>query len=128
MSDNLTDNAESRVLNWLTLNSTTAPTTGLSLRLMTANGSDSAAGTEVTGGSYTAQDIAFGSSSGGAAATNSGDVTFASMPACTVVGFEIWDKNGTPFRWWYGAATASKVVNSGDTYKVSAGALSLALA
>jgi hypothetical protein len=53
VSDNLTDAAESRVLNWITGNAgATAPTLPLKMRVMTANGSDSAAGTEATGGSY----------------------------------------------------------------------------
>jgi hypothetical protein len=105
VADNLTDNAESRALNWLTGNTTTAPTLPLKARLMTVLGSDSAAGTEVVGGSYAAPSIAFGSSSSGAPATNSADVDATGMPntgAAPVIGLEIWDSAGTPFRWWHG--------------------------
>jgi hypothetical protein len=123
----LTDTAENRALDWLTMNSTTAPTTGLSCRLMTANGSDSAAGTEVVGGSYAAQDVAFGAASSGAT-SNSGALTYTAMPACTVVGVEIWDKHGTPVRWWWGALTASKAVGAGDTFTIAAGDLDLTMA
>jgi len=131
MADNLTDVAEVRTLNWLTGNTTTAPTGPLNVRLMTANGSDSAAGTEVVnagGSTYVAQTAAFpvASTSGGVTTTaNSADVVFANMPACTVVGLEIWDSAGTPFRWWWGAATASKTVNLGDTIRILAGQLVL---
>ena len=127
MSGNLTDVAESIVLNYLTLNTVTAPSTGVQLRLMTANGSDSAAGTEVTGGSYAGQNITLSASSGGSACTNGSDITFTGMPACTVVGFELWDRGGVPRRFWFGPATASKAVNAGDDYKVAAGDLSVSL-
>lgn len=121
----LTDAAESRVNNWLTGNTTTAPTTPLKLRLMTANGDDSSAGTEVAGGSYAAQTASFGSSSGGAAATTSADIVFTGMPACTVTGWELWDSAGTPFRWHWADVT-DKTVNAGDDYKVPAGSITLA--
>jgi len=128
MADNLTDVAEARVLNWLTGNTTTALTGPLMVRLMTANGSDSAAGTEVAnagGSTYAPQSVAFPAASGTTQTANSADLVFANMPACTVVGVEIWDSAGTPFRWWWGAATASKSVNLGDTLRILAGALVL---
>lgn len=109
----LTDSAESRIADYVTGNTTTAPTAPLKLRLMTANGTDSSAGTEVVGGTYAAQTIAFGAASSGAT-SNSGVLQFTGMPACTVTGFEIWDSAGTPFRWAWGAATASKTYGAGD--------------
>jgi hypothetical protein len=126
VADNLTDTAEDRALNWLTQNTTTAPSGALKCRLMTANGSDSAAGTEVAGGSYTSQTVTFSASSGGAT-SNSSDLTFSGMPACTVVGVEIWDSAGSPVRWWWGALSASKTVNSGDTFVIPTGDLDLSL-
>lgn len=126
MADNLTDTAENRTLDWLTQNSPTAPTGALKVRLMTANGSDSAAGTEVTGGSYAPQTVTFGAASGGAT-SNSGALTYTGMPACTVVGVEIWDSAGTPIRWWHGALAASKTINAGDTFTIPAGDLDLSL-
>lgn len=126
MADNLTDTAENRTLDWLTQNSPTAPTGALKVRLMTANGSDSAAGTEVTGGSYASQTVTFGAASGGAT-SNSGALTYTGMPACTVVGVEIWDSAGTPIRWWHGALAASKTINAGDTFTIPAGDLDLSL-
>jgi len=131
MADNLTDGAEARTLNWLTGNTTTAPTGPLMARLMTANGSDSAAGTEVAnagGSTYAPQSVAFPAAVGnGGPVGNSADLVFANMPACTVVGVEIWDSNGTPFRWWWGAAAASKTLNLGDTLRIVAGALTLTM-
>lgn len=131
MSDNLTDGAEARVLNFMTGNSpATAPTLPLMVRIMTANGSDSTPGTEVVnagGSSYTPQSVAFPAATGTTSTANSADIVFTNMPACTVVGLEIWDSNGTPFRWWWGAATQSKAVNLGDTVRILAGALTLTM-
>lgn len=104
----LTDSAENRVLDWLTGNSTTAPTTSLKVALVTANGSDSSTGTEVTGGSYTRQNVSFSGRVEWRDSSNSGTLTWTNMPSCTVVGVEVWDSNGSPFRWWWGALTASK--------------------
>lgn len=126
MAGNITDAAELLMLDWI--NNVGSPTRppGLSVRLMTANGSDSSAGTEVTGGSYTAQSVTFSAASAGAA-SNTADLNFTSMPATTVVGLEVWDTSGTPRRIWYGALSASKTTNSGDTFTIAAGQLSLSL-
>lgn len=126
MADNLTDVAESLAMDWLcAVGSPVRPTT-LVVRLMTANGSDSSAGTEVTGGSYAAQSVAFSAASSGAT-SNSGLLQFTGMPACTVTGLEVWDTSGTPRRLWYGALTASKTVNSGDVFEIPIGDLDLAI-
>lgn len=62
------------------------------------------------------------------ATSNSADLVFAGMPACTVVGVEIWDSAGTPVRLWYGALSASRTVAAGDELRLIAGALALSLA
>lgn len=126
MADNLTDTAEGRALDWLTGNSTTAPTLPLKAALVTANGTDSAAGTEATGGSYTRQSIAFTAAAGGAA-SNSADVVFTNMPAATIVGIEIWDSAGSPVRWWHGALAASRTTAAGDEFKLAAGDVDLSI-
>ena len=128
MTDNLTNNAEDRVMNWLTGNATTAPTAPLKLRLMTSLGGESTAGTQVTGGSYAAQTITLAAASGGTGATsNSADITFSGMPSCTVVGLEIWDSAGTPFRWWYGPLDTPRVLTAGDTLKFLTGEIDLSI-
>lgn len=104
----------------------TAPTGPMKLALETATGTASAAGTEVTGGSYARQTIAFSAASAGAA-LNSGSITFTAMPAATVTGVEIYDSNGTPRRAWVGALTASKTVASGDSLSFAASSVSVQL-
>ncbi|MFD5910241.1 hypothetical protein ACFWHL_16140 [Streptomyces massasporeus] len=128
MADNLSNTAENLALDWiLGVGTPTRPTTPLKVALVTVNGSDTAAGTEVTGGSYARQNLAVAAAVGGATA-NSADLVFTGMPAATVVGVEIWDSAGTPVRLWYGPLTASRTVSAGDELVLSAGQLTLSLA
>lgn len=114
------------LLNGTTLGGTyTAPATPLKLALMTANGSSTAAGTEVTGGSYARQTITFGAASAGVA-TSTNAQTFASMPAATVVGVEIWDSTGTPVRKQFGTIT-SQAVSAGNTLSFASAAVTSSL-
>ena len=126
MADNLSDVAENRALDWICGNSTTAPSGQLKVALVTANGSDGAAGTEVTGGSYARQNVTFSAASGGAT-SNTADLVWAAMPAATVVGVEVYDSAGTPVRWWHGALAASKTLQAGDELRIAAGELDLTL-
>ena len=128
MADNLSNTAENLMLDWvLGVGTPTRPTTPLKVALVTAAGSDTAAGTEVTGGSYARQNLAVAAAVGGAT-SNSADLVFTGMPAATVVGVEIWDSAGTPVRLWYGALSASRTVSAGDELRLTAGALQLSLA
>jgi hypothetical protein len=105
----------------------TAPTGAMKLALETTTGTASAAGTEVTGGSYARQTIAFSAASGGSA-TNSGSISFTVMPAATVTGVEIYDSNGTPRRAWVGALGSSKTVGAGDTLSFATSSVTVTLA
>ena len=127
MADNLPDTIENQLLDALVGTASYSVTTPIKLALMTASGSDSAAGTDVTGGSYARQTISFGSAASGQIA-NSATINFTSMPAATVVGIEIYDSAGTPKRLAYGTLTASKTTASGDTLQFAASAITLSLA
>jgi len=70
VADNLPDIIENQLLDALVGTSSYSVTTPIKLALVTANGSDSAAGTEVTGGSYARQTIAFDAASSGSIANN----------------------------------------------------------
>lgn len=109
----------------------TASTAPIRCRLMTANGTATAAGTELaTSGGYTsgtgAPSVTFASAASGSAASNSA-VTVTNMPATTIVGVELWDSAGTPIRKWFGALSASKTTNSGDTFSIASGSLTVTL-
>jgi hypothetical protein len=108
-----------------------ATTTPIRFRLMTTNGTATSNGTELaTSGGYTsgtgAPSVTFAAASTttGVALSNSA-ITVTNMPATTVVGGELWDSAGTPKRKWQGALSASKTTNSGDTFSVASGSLSL---
>ena len=124
------DQAEaSRLLrNSLGIAAGTSPTTPMMLRLMSANGSASSNGTQVTGGSYAAQNLtaALGTESNGTVTTTSA-VSFTGMPATTTTGAEIWDSNGTPRRAWWAALAASKTTASGDTLTFASGQITAAI-
>lgn len=126
MADNLTDVAENLLLDALVGTASYTATTPIKLALVTAAGSDSAAGTECTGGSYARQTIAFNSAASGSI-DNSATVSFTDMPACTVVGIELWDSNGTPKRLAYGPLAANKTLTAGDTIQFAASAITLSL-
>lgn len=126
MADNLPDTIENQLLDALVGTDTYSVTTPIKLALMTANGSDSAAGTEVTGGSYARQTIAFDAASGGSIDNNAA-ISFTGMPSCTVVGIEIYDSAGSAKRLAYGPLTASRTVTSGDTVQFASGAITLSL-
>jgi hypothetical protein len=123
----LTATLDNKLVDHVNLTASYTPTSPLKLRLMTANGSASAAGTEVTGGSYGSQTIAFDAASGGSAG-NDADITFSGMPACTVVGLEIWDSAGTPVRLWWGPLSTSKTVSAGDAVSFPSGSVIVSLA
>lgn len=104
----------------------TAPTTPMTIRLIRINGSASAAGTEVTAGAgggtgagYTAggEDATFTAAAAGAA-TLDADVVWANMPATTVAGIEVWDSAVTPKRWEWGTFTP-RVLGSGDGFTLT---------
>lgn len=126
MADNLPDTIENQLLDALVGTSAYSVTTPIKLALMTANGSDSAPGTEVTGGSYARQTIAFDAASSGSIANNAA-ISFTGMPSCTVVGIEIWDSAGSPKRLAYGPLTNSRTVTSGDTVQFASSAVTLSL-
>lgn len=104
----------------------TAPTTPIKVALNTAVGSATAAGTEVTGGSYARQTITFSAAASGSITSNV-TLTYTSMPACTVTSIDEWDSAATPVRRWWGALTASKTVNAGDTFSIASGAYTKSL-
>lgn len=73
---------------------------------------------EVTGGSYARQAIAFAAASGGTV-SNSGTLNFTVMPAGTVTHMGLWDALSSGNFLWSGAATAPKTLNAGDTYQIA---------
>jgi hypothetical protein len=100
----------------------TAPTTPLkvALNISPTASTASAAGTEASGGAgpYARQTITFAAASGGSIASNLA-LNYTGMPACTVTGVDEYDSAGTPVRRWFGALSAQKTVNAGDTFSIA---------
>lgn len=113
MPNNLTDYEESRLLDLSLLNTD-------QLALMSTLGTDSSAGTEVTGGSYARQTLTFAAASGGSKASSAG-LSYTSMPATDIQGWAIYDSAGTN-RKWYGVfnRTLGTAQASGDTITATA--------
>lgn len=127
MADNLPDIIENNVLDALVGTAAfVAPTLPMKLRLYTVAGTDSATGTEVTGGSYVSQTVTFVSAAGGTC-SNSGAVNYTNMPACTVLAVEIWDSAGSPRRYWYGTIPTPKVFVGGEAFQIPGGQVILSL-
>lgn len=125
MPDNLTDVAENGLLTHA-LGGAFTVTAPIMARLMTANGSDTTAGTQVAGGSYAPQQVTFGAAAGGQA-SNSAVVTFANMPAGDVVGVELWDSSATPQRLFWGPLSTTRTLTAGDGFEFAVGALVVSL-
>jgi hypothetical protein len=109
----------------------TAPTiSALYLALETDAGDDTGAGTEVTGGSYARQEVAFAAPTAGdppSTVSNSDDVVFTGLPACSVTSAALYSASTGGTRYWYTALSAPRTVNAGDSFTVKAGDLVLSL-
>jgi len=107
----------------------TAPTNRF-LGLFTANtGLETNAPTaEVSGGSYARQAIAFSAAVAGAS-NSSATVTFPAATANwgTITHVAVMDASTGGNVLFWGAVTTSKVIESGDTFQVSAGNLTITL-
>jgi hypothetical protein len=125
---------------WLKANSaaTTAPAT---VYVALFNSNDSAGGTaedleagtlteECGGGAYARQSVTFGTVSGGSV-SNSGNVTF---PAATdgnwgtITHVAVMNASSAGEVLFYGALDTSKTIDSGDTFQITTGNLTVSLA
>ena len=98
------------------------------LALFTTDPTDAGTGTEVSGGGYARQSIAWNTPASGAT-TNSADVTFpqATGNYGTVTHIGIYDASSAGNLLYHGALSASKSVETNDTFLVEAGDLSISL-
>jgi hypothetical protein len=97
--------------------------------LFTSDPTDEYSGTEISGGSYARQAASFGSPSNGNC-TNDADITFpqATGDWGTVTHFGLFDASSTGNLLFHGALTSSKVIETGDIFKIATGNLSITLA
>ena len=106
----------------------TSPTT-VYAALFTVAPSDTGGGTEVSGGAYARQSMAFSVSGTGTLATNSAAVEYPTATADygTVVAVGIFDASTSGNLLAYASLTANKTVASGDVFRFNAGDVDITL-
>ena len=118
---------ETRVLEWaLTDGSVTRPTAWY-VGLFTSDPTDAGTGTEVSGGGYARQTVAFTVT--GNEATNSAVIEFdpATAPFGTVTHVAVLDALTGGNIITHGPLSASKAIGTGDIFRISAGDLDVTL-
>lgn len=105
----------------------TAPAT-LYVALYTSAPNDAGAGTEVSGGSYARQSMAFTVTADTASNTANVEYPKATASWGTVTHFAVLDAVTAGNMLCYGTLTASKTVASGDTLRFNAGELDITVA
>lgn len=124
----LTDYMEDAILNHFFLGVDQPAAGTLYVGLLTTSPDDTGDGDEVAGGSYSRQEIAFTLSPGGAGQVqNDADITFPSMPACTVVAAALYDAGAGGNMLAYGDLPAPVTYASGDNATASTGSFTFVL-
>lgn len=129
MSGGLVQVARQGILNLLSGTAYTTPTTPIKLGVYSSASSDTAAGTEDTGGSYARQTMTFTTATAAnpSVLATSNAQTYTNMPAVTSTDVNVWDNAGTPIREAWGPMTASKTTASGDTLAFAIAAVTISL-
>jgi hypothetical protein len=89
---------------------------------------DDSGANEVSGGSYVRKVAAFASAAAGSASTNA-TITFDAATANwgTITHIGIYDASTSGELLFHGAVTTSKTIESGDTFQISSGNLTISL-
>lgn len=106
----------------------TSPTT-VHVGLYTSSPGDDDSGTECSGGAYARQTASFAAASGGSASTDA-TITFPAATSNwgTITHVSIHDAAVSGNLLFHGAVTSSKTIETGDTFQISSGNLTVTLA
>lgn len=117
---------ELELLDHVLRNSAYTPPATVYVGLFTAAPGEAGGGTEVTGGSYARQSVAFDVAAAGAT-QNTSEVAFPVATANwgTITDFAIFDAVSGGNMLYYGTLAASKVINTDDQFKFAAGAIDI---
>lgn len=126
MPGNLSNYLEDKLIDHFLGTTTFTKPTSVYVALYTTAPNDAGGGTQVTGGSYARQIATFAASSGGAT-SNTGNIDFTNMPACTVVAIGIFDALTTGNLLLWGTLTTNKTVDAGDTLRIATGDLDISI-
>lgn len=124
----LTNTTENDVLDHILGTTTwTAPST-IYVALTTTTPTDTAAGTEVSGGSYARESATFSAAASGAT-SNSSTITFPTASASwgTVTAVNLYDAVSGGNRLAWASLGTSKTVGDGDTFSIPSGDLDVSL-
>lgn len=117
MTDYLADKIRDHTL----LNiSYTSPAT-LYLALFVTATTEAGGGTEVTGGSYARQAITFAAGVDAGLGEQSGGLSFAGMPACTVVAIGVHDALSSGNMLYHARLPRQRIVTGGETLNLGSG-------
>lgn len=119
---------ENALINATLRNTAYTSPTSVFVGLFLTDPTDAGSGTEVSGGSYAREVATFAAPTNGVSATNA-DVQFAQCTATwgTVTHFGIFDALTTGNLLYHGSLTASKTIETGDVFKITAGNLTVTL-
>jgi hypothetical protein len=130
MANGLSDYLENKILNLVLKNTAYTAPTSVYVSLHTADPTDAGSGAEVTttGTAYVRQAATFGTVANGSV-TNSADILYpvATANYGTVTHLAIWDAQSAGNMLFSGALSASKIINSGDQFKIASGNLTITL-
>ena len=122
------DYLEDKILeHTLGISAFTAPST-VYLALFTSDPTDAGTGTEVSTGGYTRQTISFAAVSGGSVSSNA-DITFGPATADygTVGWIGVYDSSSAGNLLYHGSLSASKTIETNDSFVVESGDLTITL-
>jgi len=107
----------------------TTPGTSIYIGLHTADPGEAGGGTEASGGDYARIQVTAWDSPASRATQNTNAINFAAASADwgTITHIGIWDNSSGGNLLFYGALTASKVINNGDVFSIAAGELDVSL-
>jgi hypothetical protein len=119
---------QNKLLNHVLKNTAYTPPTTVYVGLFTSDPTIAGSGTEVSGGSYARQSVAFGTVASGTT-ENSADLLYPVATANwgTVTHIGIYDASTSGNMLYFGALASSKTINSQDQFKISAGNLDVTL-
>lgn len=123
------DYTENKVLDHALATAAWTAPTNVYVGLHTSSPADDASGTgEISGNNYSRKEASFASATGGSAST-SATITFdaASGTWGTISHIGIYDASSAGNLLFHGAVTTSKTIESGDTFQISSGNLSISL-
>lgn len=123
------DYLENKLLDHTLGNTAFSQPSALYVGLYTSSPGDDDSGTECSGGAYARQTASFAAASGGSCSTDA-TITFPAATSNwgTITHVSVHDASSSGNLLFHGAVTSSKTIETGDTFQISSGNLTITLA